>query len=200
MKNIIYRLLLLSGSLFVGCVSIPQSTATLTQEIINEADQMHQLNIALVNQLFEERKQVINAFIMNQYTPTLVKRYETLLPDSINYKQELPNIMKSIIPVINRKKDSLQNVLSNQQEQIITNLNANYQTYNEASTTLQNLINSAVKLKTAENDALSSIQKLTGDSVDIKKIESSIDGLLSKAGTDMSKLLQVKNILNPDKN
>lgn len=198
MKFKIYSILI--SLFFVGCVSIPQSTVTLTQEVIKEADQMHQLNIALVNQLFEERKQVINAFITNQYTPSLVKKYEALLPDSLDYKKELPNIMKSIIPVINRKKDSLQNVLSNQQEQIITNLNNNYQTYSEASMTLQSLINSAVKLKTAENDALASIQKLTGDKVDIKKIESSIDGLLNKAGNDMSKLLQVKDIIESNKN
>ncbi|MEH6537553.1 MAG: hypothetical protein V7719_14235 [Psychroserpens sp.] len=195
MKNRIYRLVLLNAILFVGCVSIPQSTATLTQEVIKEADEMHQLNIALINQLFEERKQVINSFITNQYTPTLVKKYESLLPDSLDYKEELPNIMKSIIPVINRKKDSLQNVLSEQQQQIISSLNNNYQTYSRATATLQNLINSAVKLKSAEQDALSSIQKLTGASVDVKKVERTIDGLLTKAGTDMSKLLQVETIL-----
>ena len=75
---------------------------------------MHQLNIALVNKLFEERKLVINSFITNQYTPSLIKKYENLLPDSLNYKEALPNIIKSIIPVINRKKDSLQNVLIGQ--------------------------------------------------------------------------------------
>jgi hypothetical protein len=195
MKRKLYFILIVSASLLLGCVSIPQSTATLTEEVIKEADGMHQLNIALINQLFEERKQVINSFITNQYTPALINKYETLLPDSLDYKKELPNIMKSIIPVINRKKDSLQNVLSVQQQQIISNLNNNYQTYSNATATLQNLINSAVKLKSAEQDALSSIQNLTGDNIDVKKVESTIDGLLIKSGNDMGKLLQVKTIL-----
>ncbi len=180
----------------LSCATIPSSTVTLTQEVIKEADEMHQLNIVLVNQLFEERKQVINSFITNQYTPAIIANYEKLLPDSLDYKKQLPKIMKSIIPVINRKKDSLQDVLSTQQQQIITGLNANYLTYSKASTSLQNLINSAVKLKTAESDALSSIQSLTGDSVDVKKVENSIDSLLIKAGSGMEKLLEVGNTLN----
>lgn len=195
MKNKNYLVLYLCSLLFLGCVSIPPSTVTLTQEVIKEADAMHQLNIVLINQLFEERKQVINSFITNEYTPTIIKKYEALLPDTLDYKEELPNIMKSIIPVINRKKDSLQNVLGAQQQQIITRLNTNYVTYNKATVSLQNLINSAVKLKKAESNALSSIESLTGKTIDVKKIESSIDGLLNKAGDDMGKLLDVKNIL-----
>ncbi|WP_044397292.1 hypothetical protein [Lacinutrix sp. Hel_I_90] len=195
MKNISYVIVCICSLLFLGCASIPPTTVTLTQEIIKEADEMHQLNIILVNQLFEERKQVINAFITNEYTPTIIKKYEALLPDSLDYKKALPNIMKSVIPVINRKKDSLQNVLSDQQQNIITSLNTNYVSYSKATIALQQLINSAVKLKKAENNALSSIQDLTGDSVDVKKVESTIDGLLIKTGTDMSKLLEVNNIL-----
>ncbi|WP_034058078.1 hypothetical protein [Lacinutrix jangbogonensis] len=195
MKNRIYIILSVCSFLVFGCATIPSSTAILTQEVIKEADEMHQLNIILVNQLFEERKQVINSFITNEYTPTIIKKYDALLPDSLDYKKELPNIMKSIIPVINRKKDSLQSVLSTQQEQIITGLNTNYSNYNKSTIALQGLINSAVKLKTAESDALASIQRLTGDSVDVKKVESAIDGFLQKSGSDMGKLLEVKNIL-----
>jgi hypothetical protein len=198
MKNIKYLILIICSLLFLGCASIPPTTVTLTQEIVKEANEMHQLNIILVNQLFEERKEVINAFITNEYTPTVIKKYEALLPDSLDYKKELPNIMKSIIPVINRKKDSLQNILSDQQQEIISSLNTNYVSYSKATIALQQLINSAVKLKKAENNALSSIQDLTGDSVDVKKVESTIDGLLLKAGTDMSKLLKVNNILKPN--
>lgn len=197
MKKFFYLVIVFVVSvLCAGCATVPTSTVTLTQEIIKEADEMHQLNVILVNQLFEERKQVINAFITNQYTPAIIEKYEKLLPDSLDYKKELPNIMKSIVPVINRKKDSLQSVLSIQQQQIITSLNKEYTTYNRATTSLQNIINSVVKLKIAEKDALSSIEKLTGDSVDVKKVEGTIDSLLIKTGNNMGKLLEIGNILN----
>lgn len=70
MKRRHYLIVISVALLGTACVSIPQSTATLTQEVIKEADDMHQLNIALVNQLFEETKLVINSFITSQYTLT----------------------------------------------------------------------------------------------------------------------------------
>lgn len=70
MKRIHYLIVISVALMGTACVSISQSTATLTQEVIKEADDMHQLNIALVNQLFEERKLVINSFITSQYTLT----------------------------------------------------------------------------------------------------------------------------------
>ena len=191
-NNLIFIML---SFLITSCVSIPKSTATLTQEVIKEADDMHSLNIALVNQLFEERRERLNTFITNQYTPTLITKYRTLLPDSLNYKEELPNILKSIIPVINRKKDSLQNILNGEQQNIITALNANYTTYSKATTSLQGLVNSAVKLKTAENDAISAIQSLTGSSLDVTKIENTINNLIIKSGDAMNKLITIENAI-----
>ena len=156
---------------------------------------MHTLNIALVNQLFEERRDRLNNFITETYTPALIENYQKILPDSINYKEQLPNILKSIIPVINRKKDSLQGVLDTQKEEIITSLNTNYITYTQATTSLQNLIDSTVKLNDTENNAVASIQKLTGTTnIDFKKIEQNIDSTLIKVGNSMLPILDLKNL------
>ena len=181
--------------LFYSCASIPTSTSTLTQEVIKEADDMHQLNIALINQLFEERQRRLNDFITNSYTPALVEKYKSLLPDSLNYKEELPNIMKSIIPVINRKKDSLQGLLDVQRQNVIDQLSTNYTTYTKATVALQNLVDSAVKLKTAENSTITAIQSLTGNKINVKAIENSIDSLLIKSGDAMGKLINIENAI-----
>ena len=137
---------------------------------------MHTLNIALINQLFEERKDRLNSFITDTYTPALVENYQKMIPDSVNYKEQLPNILKSIIPVINRKKDSLQGLLDTQQQEIITSLNTNYITYTQATTSLQNLIDATIKVTETEENAVAKIQKLTGTSnIDFKKIEQNIE-------------------------
>ena len=182
--------------LFFSCASVPSSTVTLTKDIIRESDNMHQLNISLINQLFNERRERIDLFIKNTYTPTLLKNYEKLLPDSLNYKKELPNILSSIIPVINNKKDSLQNILNSQEQEILKQLASNYTNYNKATISLQNLINSLVKVKTTENDALLAIDKLTGNEVNFKKIENTINNSIDTAGNDLGKLIQVEKVIN----
>lgn len=193
-KNLTMSCLILL--VIVSCASIPASTSTLTKEVINEASEMHQLNISLVNQLYAEREQRINSFITYQYTPALLKNYEKLLPDSLDYEKELPNILQSIIPVINKKRDSLQGILSAEQKTIIDQLNTNYASYTTSSAALQGLVDSAVKLKTSESNALTALEQLTGvSSGTVSNIESKLEKLLTESGTTINQLLQIANSL-----
>jgi len=191
-KNSILILLFLS---LVSCVSIPKSTPKLTKDIVDEGDAMHQLNISLVNQLFTERRARLNSFITNTYTPAIIKKYQNLLPTDVDYKKELPNIIKAIVPVINRKRDSLQDLLLKQQQQIVSGLNTNFISYAKATSSLQNLINASAKLKTDEESALAGINELTGNKLNFKQIESKMDSLLNKTGLGMGKLLKVEQII-----
>ncbi|QHI39056.1 hypothetical protein IMCC3317_44570 [Kordia antarctica] len=178
-----------------ACASIPASTVTLSQEVISEADSMHKLNIALVNQLFDERKEKVNDFINNQYIPSFVKNFEAKIPAGVDIKTELPNILKSVMPVISRKRDSLQGLVDAQRTQVITSLNESYTNYQRASSTLQNLISSAVKLKQSETNTLAQIQSLAGTNINVGKIESHLDSLLVKTGSGFDKLLNVKSAI-----
>lgn len=188
-------LLLIITTLFLSCASIPNSTAILTKNVIDEGDAMHQLNISLINQLFNEKRARLNTFITNKYTPAIIKKYQNLLPQDLDYKKELPNIIEAIIPVINRKRDSLQDLLLNQQQKIVTGLNTNFISYSKATSSLQNLIDSAVKEKNAEQSALAEINQLTGNKLNFKQVESKLDSLLNKTGLGMGKLLKVEKLI-----
>ncbi|KGL62380.1 hypothetical protein [Polaribacter sp. Hel1_85] len=188
-------LLLMVTALFLSCASIPNSTSKLTKNVIDEGDAMHQLNISLINQLFNEKRARLNTFITNKYTPAIIKKYQNLLPQDLDYKKELPNIIEAIIPVINRKRDSLQDLLLNQQQKIVSGLNTNFISYSKATSSLQNLINSAVKEKNAEQSALSEINNLTGNKLNFKQVENKLDSLLNKTGLGMGKLLNIEKII-----
>jgi len=185
----------IAATLLSSCASIPASTTTLTKEILKESSGMHTLNITLINQLYANRKEEINNFITNTYIPALLDNFSKNLPDSLDYKKELPNILKSIVPIINKKKDSIQSILNTEQEQLITKLNANYTNFSSAGTSLQNVIDSAVKLKTAEKSILTSVQSLTNGNVNISKTETELDSLLIKSGNSFSKLLEISSII-----
>ncbi|ARV15717.1 hypothetical protein [Polaribacter sp. SA4-12] len=188
-------LLLIATALFLSCASIPNATATLSKNVIDEGDAMHQLNISLVNQLFNEKRARLNTFITNKYTPAIIKKYQNLLPQDLDYKKELPNIIEAIIPVINRKRDSLQDLLLNQQQKIVSGLNTNFISYSKATSSLQNLINSAVKEKNAEQTALAEINQLTGNKLNFRQIENKLDSLLNKTGLGMGKLLKIEKLI-----
>ncbi|MCH2196401.1 hypothetical protein [Kordia sp.] len=178
-----------------ACASIPASTATLSQEVIAEAYSMHQLNIALINKLFEERKGKVDDFMNNQYIPLFVKNLQSKIPAGVDINSELTNILKSVMPVINRKRDSLHNLLDTQRDQMVTSLNTNFTNYQQASATLQNLITSAVKLKQTEVNTLNQIQNLSKTNFDIGKIQKHLDSLLIKTGDGFNKLLNIESAI-----
>lgn len=178
-----------------SCASIPASTTTLTQEILKESSGMHSLNISLINQLYANRKEQVSNFITYTYTPALLDNFSKNLPDSLDYKDELPNILKSIVPIINKKKDSMQSILDTEQQQLITQLNANYTTFSTSGASLQSLIDSAVKLKTEEKSAMTAVQNLTNGTVDISSATTKLDSLLIQSGDRFSKLLEISSAL-----
>lgn len=178
-----------------SCVSIPSSTSTLSKEILKQSSGMHQLNISLINELYANRKEQVNNFITNTYTPALIDNFAKNLPDSLNYKDELPNILKSIVPIINKKKDSIQNMLDTEQNQLISQLNSNYNNFSTAGNSLQNLIDSAVKLKTEEKSVMTAVESLTNGKVNLSKAETNLDSLLIQSGDELSKLLKINSII-----
>lgn len=179
-----------------SCASIPVSTTTLTQEILKQAAEMNTLNISLINQLYATRKDQVNSFITNEYTPALLDNFAKNLPDSLDYKKELPNILTSIVPIINRKKDSIQTILDTEQGQLISQINTNYTAFNTAGASLQNLIDSAVKLKTEEKSVMTAVQNLTNGKVNISEAETKLDSLLTQSGSTFSKLLEISSTLS----
>lgn len=182
--------------LLASCASIPASTSTLSKEIIKESNGMHQLNISLIHQLYEEREQRVNDFITYRYTPAFLNNYKKLLPDSINYKEDLPNILQSILPVINKKRDSMQEVLRLEKQNLILQLNSNYATYTNSTAALQGLIDSAVNLKTSESNALAALENLTGvPSGTVSDIDQKLEKLLIESGATIDQLLELANAL-----
>ena len=119
-----------------------------------------------------------------------------MLPDSLDYKSALPNILQSILPVINKKRDSLQGILREEQQNILRQLNANYASYTTSTAVLHGLIDSSVKLKSSESTALMAIENLTGVSPGtVSNIDLKLEKLLKESGRTVDQLLQIANSL-----
>lgn len=159
-RNFFPHLSIFFITMFSSCASVPDSTSLLAEGVISKGVDMHKLNVELVKQLFEERKVQLNFFVRDKYTPSVINNYQKMIPDSTNYKKEFFNIVNSIIPIVNKKKDSLQSILDKQQQDILEKLDNDFTNYTQASLSLQNLIDSSIKIKKETNDALNAIKNL----------------------------------------
>ncbi len=171
---------LLSG---VSCAKIPVQTLDLSKALKEEGSRMHQMNISLIEYVFNEKKHLINEFIANEYSPALVENFVKKLPPDIDLKRELPEIIAALNPRIDARRDSLINALQEQKLKIEQPINADYQVYEEAFTAMQNLLASATRLNSSKSSIYEDVKKLSNNRINLPAINAALDNFITGAGS-----------------
>ncbi len=196
MKNLIFILLLITS-----CAKIPTQSVDLSNALKQEANRMHQMNIALVDYVFNEKKHMINEFIANEYAPAFVQNFIKLLPPDTDVKREMPEIIAAINPKIDDRRDSLLSVLQVQKNAIVKQLNTDYQAFDQAFVALQNMLASAAKLNATRTSIYDDVKNLSGNKINLSAINTLLDNFITGAGsvgekaTILSSSIQL--LLNP---
>lgn len=195
------KLFLLGGILFfsAGCAKIPVASVQLSDAVMQEGARMHQINISMVNDLFNEKKKNVNEFIENVYTPQLIQNTVDSLTDEQCSRDSLPLLLNLLMSEIEPRRDALVQALEDQRLKLVGQLNNEYAAYYDASYTIHNLLQSAAKVDAERASLYEQIKKLSGDKIDLDKIEQSVDAFISKAGTSGdydAAILELDNIVN----
>ena len=193
MKKIIYLFILV---VFASCAKLPIQTLTLTDAIISEGERMHELNLSLLNKLFNDKRTKIDLFIKNEYTPKYLEEFRKRIPDGVNYKEEFPNMIQSIVPEIRSRRDMMQNALESQRIKLIEKLNSDYQIFKEASTELRTLIESNIKVNEERQKAFQKVKNLTQNKIDLNQIETELDKFIIKSGDVTGNINELNNSIN----
>jgi hypothetical protein len=165
-----------------SCARLPMQSIELTDAISKEGKRMHDLNISLVNNMFTEKEKEADNYMRDVYTPTYISNFKKRIPDSIDYEKEWPNILQVILPVITSKKDTIQNALESQRLKLVNKLDSDYNVFDDAVTSLRNLLGSAVKVDELRRQAVNKLNVLTGNKIDINEIGNKLDDFILKTG------------------
>lgn len=193
MKKIIYLICLIA---LASCAKLPVQTVTLTDAIITEGKRMHELNISLLNKMFNEKSEKIDAFIKNEYTPKYLEEFKKKIPAGVDYEQEFQNMMQSIIPQINSRRDMMQTALESQRIKLVTKLNVDYKLFEEASMELRNLIESAIKVNEERKKAFEQVKGLTKNRINLNQIETELDKFIIKSGDIGENINELSSTIN----
>jgi len=193
MKKIIYLVFLIA---IAACAKIPVQTLDLTDAIIDEGKRMHQLNLSFLNSMFAEKRDKIDLFISVEYTPKFLENFKKDIPPETDFQKEFPEMMMSIIPEINSRRNAMQSTLETQRIKLMTKLDADYRVFEEASAELRNLIASAVKVNEERSKAFEQLSNLTKNKVNLNQVENEIDEFISKSGEFGSNIKGDINELN----
>jgi hypothetical protein len=185
------NLLLLSCS-----ATIPPQSIVLTNAIIQEGKRMHKINVDLLNKMFEKKRMDIDVFIKDEYTPIYIQNFQNKIPPELNIKEELPNIIKAITPIITSRRDSMQTALENQRVKLITKLNQDFEEYESALTKLRELLVSVVKVDSERQILYEQVNKFSDNQINLNKIESTIDNFILNSGTLSKSILHLNETIN----
>lgn len=165
-----------------SCAKIPSESVTLGEAIAKEGGRMHQLNILLVNKMFAEKRVHIDLFIREQFTPRYLTDFMKRVPEGTDLNAELPEMLSSIVPRLNRERDEMQSALEDQRVKLITRLHEDYSVFHEAIASLNELLASSAKINQERQAMFIQVTKLSNNRIDLTKLESSLDEFTLKGG------------------
>ena len=179
-----------------SCATIPPQSISLTDAIIDEGQRMHELNITLLNKMFKEKRERVDLFIENEYTPKFLDEFKSRIPAGVDVEAELPNILKSLIPQINKRRDDMQSALEEQRIKLVTKLEQDYKVYRNATSELKELLKSAVKVTKARQDIFDRAKELTNNRIDLNQVENAIDSFIIDAGNVGENVIKLNDNIN----
>lgn len=166
-----------------SCARVPVQAVTLSAVLKDEGERMHNMNVMLVDYVFNEKKHLINEFIHNEYSPALIENFKALLPPGTDVKKDLVEIMQAINPKIEERRDSLTMVLQHQKNAITQKLNEDYKTYEQAFSAMQNLLLSASKLNSEREQVYENVKRLSNNRINLQGIDAALNQFIQGAGS-----------------
>jgi hypothetical protein len=166
-----------------SCAKIPIQAVELSQALKEEGGRMHQVNLSLVEYVFNEKKHLVNEFITNEYSPAFIENFMKKLPADTDLKRDMPDIIAAINPRIDARRDSLLSVLQDQKMLVLQQLNTDYKVYDESFQAMQNLLVSASKLNSSRASVYDDIKKLSGNRINLQGINHALDNFIKGAGS-----------------
>jgi hypothetical protein len=166
-----------------SCARIPIQAVELSQALKDEGDRMHQMNLELVEYVFNEKKHLVNEFITKEYSPAYVENFMKMLPPATDVKKDFLEIMQAINPRIDARRDSLLQVLYEKKMTITQKLQADYKLYDQANQAMLQLLTSAARLNQQRVGVYEKIKSLSANRINLLGIDSALNQFIKGAGS-----------------
>ncbi len=171
-------------------------TENAAQYQLDEVKRMHQLNLALLNNMFKEKRESIDRFIKNEYTPKYLEEFKKRIPEGANVVEELPNILQAIMPEINSRRDMMQSAVENQRVKLVTKLQDDFKAYEDAALKLGKLLESSVKRDEEKQKFLSQVRELSNNKIDLNLVENLINDFILDSGDVSQNILKLNEAID----
>lgn len=179
-----------------ACVKIPSQSVDLINSIHNEGKRMHELNIALVNHMFKEKREKIDYFVQQRYISEFTQDVVKLIPVDANIEDELPGILSEGISLVTGKRNLMQSTLEEQRIKLITKLEKDALIFEETCRELKYLLRSAIKVEKEKQNIYTRIAEVSSRKIDLNEVERLLDKFITTTGEIGEGITDLNNGIN----
>ncbi|MBK8570505.1 MAG: hypothetical protein IPN81_11460 [Nitrosomonadales bacterium] len=171
-----------------GCATVPPESVTLSSEVGAGIKKQHQAQIDFLNLYFEAKRKDLDAAFqraLNTYFSTIAPSGSVTLT-----KTQLDDVATDVIKLSLKNaqaKESLEKVRID----LLSKLDENYQTLNQANSTVTGLLQSVVSTKEAANKSIQLVSTATGGRIQLDKVFEEIDSFVVKGGSEAGKAINL---------
>jgi hypothetical protein len=171
-----------------GCASVPPESVTLSSEVGAGIKKQHQAQVNLINLYFEAKRKDLDAAFqraLNTYFSAIAPTGSVTLT-----KTQLDDVAKDAISLSLKNaqaKESLEKVRID----LLSKLDENYLTLNQANSTVTGLLQSVVSTKEAANRSMQLISTTTGGRIQLDKVFEEIDSFVLRGGSEAGKAINL---------
>ncbi|HHQ4675779.1 TPA: hypothetical protein ACSP2I_003121 [Aeromonas veronii] len=171
-----------------GCASVPPELVTLSSEVGAGIKKQQQAQVGFLNLYFEAKRKDLDAAFqraLNTYFSTIAPSGSVTLT-----KTQLDDVAKDVID-LSRKNAQAKESLEKVRIALLTKLDENYQTLNQANSTVTGLLQSVVSTKEAANKSIQLINTTTDGRIQLDKVFAEIDSFVVKGGSEAGKAIDL---------
>jgi hypothetical protein len=165
------------------------------QQIKDEGQRMHKLNVAYVNLMFESKNAAVDSFMKHEYIPEFIGNIKKgVEANGIDMAAQWQEVFPKIVPLVNAVRDSLRTALSTNRQKVINKLNEDYEFYKQACDAQIGLLSSAAKLNNTSKQVFNTLAgKITNNKVDLAMLEQKLNGFLKEGDSIAQKILFIND-------
>ncbi len=152
---------------------IPAESLSLIDYIQNNGNQLFNIQTQYIKAIFENKKQSLDSFLKNSYTPKYIKNYVELVADKSEIMNNMDDFLTHISQDLLAKRQELFAPLDSSYNAILQHIQQEQMFYNLACQQLRNLQLSAIKV----NQQIELLKNKIGQQyqIDFNRIQSEID-------------------------
>ncbi|MBA7511737.1 hypothetical protein ES705_03733 [subsurface metagenome] len=161
-----------------GCATIPKESVKLSENLSVMIESAKASHVNLVNKYFEEKKNEVKRFVMEEYKPVFIKNVgERLKAQNKEFTFELyDRAMERIL----KKMDQWVGEVEEMRIEVLNELDEHYYLMSQTNEAITGLLRSASKVEEVRKELIERSRIEAEKIIDFGKLEEKIQGIMDK--------------------